>query len=42
MTLPCCLPPYPQERKKELARRLGRPINLDGAYEDVSAALLLL
>lgn len=30
-----------QERKKELARRLGRTINLDGAYEDVSAASLL-
>lgn len=25
-----------KERKKELTRRLGRPINLDGAYEDVS------
>jgi hypothetical protein len=23
-------------RKKELAKRLGRPINLDGQYEDVS------
>jgi hypothetical protein len=27
-----------KERKKELARRLGRPVNLDGQYEDVSAA----
>jgi hypothetical protein len=25
-----------KERKKELARRLGRPVNLDGQYEDVS------
>ena len=26
-------------RKKELARRLGRPINLDGQYEDVRVPL---
>ena len=25
-------------RKKELARRLGRPVNLDGQYEDVRPA----
>ena len=25
-------------RKKELAKRLGRPVNLDGQYEDVSRA----
>lgn len=38
--LRCCPPPHLQERKKELARRLGRPINLDGAYEDVSLSAL--
>lgn len=38
--LRCCPPPHLQERKKELARRLGRPINLDGAYEDVSWSAL--